>query len=456
MPRSAFGLPVVGLSLMALLSLAMLASPELVSGDLAVGGDGTLSIDVNTGEQQYRPPPTQTTTELPPIDATEQGWPSSEASLDLDGVKVVLGEGEDVSLENDSPAKLIVRALQRLPVDEQRRIGFLALMQQLHPAADGSYSTNDEASLVKLWEARQAELKAAMEEMTEIASMLTGLIETLQSPLPEGEEAILNTLEALEDHLTDIDMARDFHDSLGGWPHLAHLLAQHRRHAEVSAAAALVVGTAVKNEREFQSWLLDAIYDDGSTAFHSLVEMLSAESSDAVQRRALYALASGLSHNPAVKAAFVHLGGLNELAVLASMTPATPTAAAWTLKTKVATVVSDWLYESDEVLSEAALAKLAPDDAAALRQANQQLRSPDWCQATATALDPDAPTRTHDKALLAFSRQAKHCQGASNLKAKLDEVVRWYTPGGPRREGMDATWAEELAELAALCRKRLD
>jgi hypothetical protein len=33
-------------------------------------------------------------------------------------------------------------------------------------------------------------------------------------------------LEKLEDFLTDIDMARDFH-TLGGWPHLVRLLDPH-------------------------------------------------------------------------------------------------------------------------------------------------------------------------------------------------------------------------------------
>ena len=69
---------------------------------------------------------------------------------------------------------------------------------------------------------------------------------------------MLDALDGLEDHLSDMDMARDFHDALGGWPSLTNLLLPTQS-LKVRAAAALVMGTAVKNQDEFQGWILEPV-----------------------------------------------------------------------------------------------------------------------------------------------------------------------------------------------------
>ena len=55
-----------------------------------------------------------------------------------------------------------------------------------------------------------------------------------------------------------MDMARDFHDALGGWPPITNLLLPTHS-LKVRASAALVMGTAVKNQEEFQGWMLEPV-----------------------------------------------------------------------------------------------------------------------------------------------------------------------------------------------------
>jgi len=122
-----------------------------------------------------------------------------------------------------------------------------------------------------LWAARQEELREFSERLSDAAKTLARRIAALAAPTTDAA-TLHSELDELEFELGDVDAARDFHDvrpassffffspargtpraaqALGGWPPLAALLAP-RYADDVRAAAARAVGTAVKNEAEFQ------------------------------------------------------------------------------------------------------------------------------------------------------------------------------------------------------------
>lgn len=92
--------------------------------------------------------------------------------------------------------------------------------------ASGEYWPRVEA----LWAERQALLQRAYDEMLKPAEMLRDLIGTLSNASTIDLDAGLRqALVDLEDHLTDIDMARDFYTLGGLRPLVALLDAAHER-----------------------------------------------------------------------------------------------------------------------------------------------------------------------------------------------------------------------------------
>lgn len=110
------------------------------------------------------------------------------------------------------------------------------------------------AKLEELWTMRQKELREAYDALPKVNELLTARIEVMQD---EGasESALELALTDLEDLLSDIDMARDFH-SMGGFPTLVSMLHVSRPET-VRELAAWAIGTAVKNENEHQLWVLE-------------------------------------------------------------------------------------------------------------------------------------------------------------------------------------------------------
>lgn len=108
--------------------------------------------------------------------------------------------------------------------------------------------------LEELWTMRQQELREAYDALPKVNELLTARIEVMRD---EGasETALELVLTDLEDLLSDIDMARDFH-SIGGFPTLASMLHVSRPEA-VREVAAWAIGTAVKNENAHQLWVLE-------------------------------------------------------------------------------------------------------------------------------------------------------------------------------------------------------
>lgn len=147
------------------------------------------------------------------------------------------------------------------------------------------------------------------------------------------EEAMLE----LEDHAADIDNARDL-KSIGGFPSVVELMASGE--ARLQAAAAWIVGTAVKNHRELQLHLLSL------DALRSLLALLLSHSDDEVRAKALYALSAMLRNCPEAQAAFAAADGLGSLLSLLSFESERPKPR---LVRKALALVTDLLRESREV-----------------------------------------------------------------------------------------------------------
>jgi len=372
-----------------------------------------VEIDVNTGLQTFAAAPkARATATADPHSASS--WPES---VDLDGVRIH-NPGEDAT-GPVSPEVLIVRALQKLPESEQERIGLTALLAETHARGDPSPQLEP---LKTIWDRRQSELKEATEALSETATVLAGLIDQLNAGQHRTAEGAgdfadqASALASLEDYLSDMDNARDFHDALGGWRPLTRLIsprprwrlafspgtvtantasaaasaaaaaaAQPATPLEVRAAAAMVVGTAVKNEAGFQLWVLESAVDDvdpaglavstakpkrwtkteprpmypqvpaNETVLSSLLELLvpAPASHDAAavsqatlaQRRALYSVGSAVRNNPAVAACFTDLRGADALAHALESVDESDAEGGWALRTKGLALAADLINE---------------------------------------------------------------------------------------------------------------
>ena len=145
-------------------------------------------------------------------------------------------------------------AFLKLPSDELARLG----VDVHHDYVAG---TPEAESLQIAWTQRQKELKEMMDKQLKAADYMGTLAGHLVNSSVSDEEVVFH-LSELEQLLSDIDNARDFHN-IGGWPSLTSLLpgahgtgAQERSLA-VQSMASHCIGTAVKNDYDFQLWVLE-------------------------------------------------------------------------------------------------------------------------------------------------------------------------------------------------------
>lgn len=250
--------------------------------------------------------------------------------------------------------------------------------------------------LEQLWARRQVELKEIVAALPSTEKLLTGLISTISSETAAAAD-VIEALRDLEDHLTDIDMARDFH-TLGGWPILTSLL-QPQNSLEIRELSAWVIGTAVKNVPEFHGWLLESLAstEDGvsSPTVLSLLQVcLEAPGSaaGALRAKAVYALGCSLRYNPAAQQAFWSKGGLESLAVAAEGDESPPA-----VTTKVLLLLSDLVTEEGDSDRKDSLGSM--------------LESAGWCERLQLALSasPPPPSRLIEKLIEARSAIAGHC-----------------------------------------------
>lgn len=151
--------------------------------------------------------------------------------------------------DNDAArADRMLEALERIPANE--RVDMDVDLEALR-------STPLEERLAKLdalWKVRQQELREAYDATLKVNEQLGERINILEDAAA-SEASLVDALTDLEDLLSDIDMARDFH-TLGGFPLLSSML-QESRPERVREIAAWAIGTAVKNEPEHQLWVLE-------------------------------------------------------------------------------------------------------------------------------------------------------------------------------------------------------
>jgi len=152
---------------------------------------------------------------------------------------------------------------------------------------------------------RRVELDALVNQlMPNTVELLQGALEQAGDTslsVEEREDALVN----LQDLVDDLDNARDL-KSIGGFPQVVGLLSSES--SPLQAAAAHVLGSAVKNQRELQLHLLA---EPG--ALSALLVLLRSHADDEVRAKALYALSATLQHCPETQAAFAAADGVAAL-----------------------------------------------------------------------------------------------------------------------------------------------
>lgn len=157
---------------------------------------------------------------------------------------------DDHPIEDNDAARAdrMLAALESIPEGERQGMDLDVEALRSKPLAERL------AELQGLWELRQQELREAYDAMPKVNELLMERIDILNNA-DATDGALTGALTDLEDLLSDIDMARDFH-TIGGFPTLASMLRCSRPEV-VRELAAWAVGTAVKNEPEHQLWVLE-------------------------------------------------------------------------------------------------------------------------------------------------------------------------------------------------------
>lgn len=220
-------------------------------------------------------------------DATQDSKSIQEAQVWSDGgVQLVQTTDEDEQ-KGQTPLfydfDMMHRTLSKLPEEEQEQLGLPSLPEGTVETLPEKQRKEFERTMTKIWERRQAQLKAVMEEsVADLPEMLKDRIARIQEyimdPVAHLESAdfdsniegqvshILSVVQDLEFSLSDVDMARDFF-TMGGWNLLLSLVSEdihtspnitsthyHSLRNKINMLqghAAWALGTSVKNVGEF-------------------------------------------------------------------------------------------------------------------------------------------------------------------------------------------------------------
>lgn len=144
-------------------------------------------------------------------------------------------------------------------------------------------------------------------------------------------EARVEALEVLQEHVEDLDNARDF-NTIGGFPVVLRTLAEDAE-PRLQAVAAWVVGTAVQNNRELQLVLVEL------GALPSLLRLFGAHAAPEVRAKALFAVSGLLRACPEAQRQLGAHEGVS--ALLAALSDSSPK-----LVRKVLVLLTDLLQES--------------------------------------------------------------------------------------------------------------
>lgn len=284
-----------------------------------------------------------------------------EAQVGNDGGVVLVDDQEEQGQTTILPYDfdMMHRTLSKLPEDEQEQLGLPSLPEGTVESLSSKERQEFERTMAKIWEKRQAQLKAVMEEsVADLPEILKDRIARIQEyimdPVAHLQSAdfesnldgqvshILSVVQDLEFSLTDVDMARDFF-TMGGWNLLLSLIADNTHTSPNSTLtahgmrdkinmlqghAAWALGTSVKNVGEFypfatakvllvggaeKSRVVSAIellleeYDNATT--NELGRSESTRSRNFKCQKLLYAMGSLLRANRAAQTQFIGLGG---------------------------------------------------------------------------------------------------------------------------------------------------
>jgi hypothetical protein len=210
----------------------------------------------------------------------------------------------------------IQSALSKLPSDELHRLG-IDLSQEF------LIGTKNADLLKQIWSIRQSEVKRAVEGQMKPAEFMRDIMNILRNTTEAS--IVIQNLVVLESLLADVDNSRDFH-TIGGWPILLTLLHRNSSSIDIRSHAAWCIGTAVKNDYDYQLWIFEEIDLPDSPPQSGIALLLdnlqvsvdflinSHEDSSAVTgrygdltKRVLYALASCLRGNMDVQEALMKL-----------------------------------------------------------------------------------------------------------------------------------------------------
>lgn len=229
-----------------------------------------------------------------------------------DGNKGSGGASETISVEQ-ARLNSIVSALKHMPAEEQQRLH----LDLSKPVVEGSAEA---VHLVDKWNERQRELRELMNSMLKAAEHMAGQLNQLRGHY-NGTATIsaadlTSVLGDLESLVSDIDNAKDFY-TIGGWKIIVSLLASGTLDVPNQALTILLIGTAIKNNRDYQTWVVEEIslgfaLPDGRTTVRCM-ELLVANLNDTylhnkfdreyqeLFRRTLYAVSAAARGNPVVQ-----------------------------------------------------------------------------------------------------------------------------------------------------------
>ncbi|CAM9121448.1 unnamed protein product [Hapterophycus canaliculatus] len=226
----------------------------------------------------------------------------------------------------------MLAALESIPEDERQGVHLDLEALRSMPLAERL------SELQGLWAVRQQELREAYDAMPKVNQLLTDRINVIKNAQATEDERI-GALADLEELLSDIDMARDFH-SIGGFPTLVSML-RGSRSESIREMAAWAIGTAVKNEPEHQLWVLEDGPDSQPSALVLLLENAKTAGTPTLRSKIVYALSACLRNNGEVQLQF---GSLRGEAVLSAMYDADGSSSR--ARIKVLTLMSDLLQEA--------------------------------------------------------------------------------------------------------------
>jgi len=378
-----------------------------------------IKMDLTTGEKwakKVAPEGEKSDDEKNYVMVDDEGSVVVASEEETTALSITHPEGEDdpnISSNNTSEEhtpgtnynyEAMYRTLSKLPEEELIRMGGLPTLPE-DPNMSPEEKLAFEKSMEDIWAKRQAELEEMNKNIADLPSIIQDHIDVLmtfrrqttETGVSEEEtvdvEDMLFVLEQLEDILSDIDHARDFH-TLGGWPVLVSFLSPSVNLEEdgdsIRIATAWAIGTAVKNHAEFSSWAMEPISSvvveeeacreenegDDSCAAKSqsprtvvslLLDIFREEdnlttddgsslviqsSSAALKRKALYAIGSLLRGNPSAQSHFIDVSTLDGPMVLGNALLTTLDSSDFKLASKLLSLANDLIVEAKNQIPE--------------------------------------------------------------------------------------------------------